>query len=1116
MYERFAAFKEQEMKQQEDRRALERATVLRAEEEQRKAQEEKQRVMIEKHAVDEYKQHQEEIERDKLEREKHLRSQMTKLGLELDQINSILAIPSMKDSYPKPSSLITSNSTTTATNNTNFNHKGHPILNSNDIRTPKGQKRSGIRSIFGRSHATIKDFEISPSTVPELISEKRADNSLHNVNNGLDIELWLIDSVSRQHTELALPQRLTTRKLQTLVGKEDNWQRLARLHPTWLRIIQDFLASRNERAKPETPWKLADVDLPRRLTQSSLFGHHQGSHTIKLVLSRQSQKVKSGKMIVPTPGALSQQSQTNLGDNADQVVGNQDQSELTHTLGSRASLRPQKEVSFAPLNNDHSMDNDAESSGERSTPVKNDSILEAEEKPEVFIIQQEGDNSQSPSPWDTYLPRKFISEEDLNRLGIFWLEVFSSPVARPHVNSSTHRKVRGKLTAAECMDLLRNTDGPSSSTQTSGLFSLTTISTPGSGLSPESAVFNMAGEKAQRHRGTEVLDFLPIDFDHLKDGIARVEQQYRDGTLWDAQDYDFSGLSARMKNLINTIDAAKRQRGQNKEQYVNHVRLDEPFIVNRTGSRYKNDFHRQSDRYGLSSPQRPGYRSPHRGSYTEWPGPESVYRRPQIYRERDDPYIQRYTSMPAPTREYYPSSPHSPALLVPSRWPPGRYDGGTYGKYSAGDRRYRARYRDREAEFNEPPNRPILVERYERRRPSPVENEWRQHYSYTASPDPPFRGRPRSPPLTKGRAHPQIYRTSSYNDGVDDPGIRVWAQPESPRRRSPPYTLIKRSPKLLMGKEWDSYRRVDFDGHPYDQPGGSARHVPRRRSSSPIYHSDRVDKRRPATVIINNNNFESDSDSPDERMHHRHNIRREPIHASTANYHVRDISDDFFHGALPRRTTFSRQSKSSEDLDEPETADTRKTGDDELIAAMLHRYTTFEADKENGNATATVVANLDIAPPSVAPSAFRPETIQSKDTSEQKDGNDAWNFNFPKGKAQESRPPHTNWKLDPEGGNFSRQTTFDTNGTDSTTDLQGTLPRSNLPGHVSEVSVETGDHEHQDVVEDVPIIYPTMSDNTRANGMNGREDLDGQATERRRRKRSEQVATVQEDFEMYD
>lgn len=99
-------------KEQEDERARERAAYLEAEGEKQRKAEENARIEIERKAIEDYKREQEESKAQALKREGKFEEELKVLGLEPEQIQSIIAVPSLKlpqsrsadGARPRPSS----------------------------------------------------------------------------------------------------------------------------------------------------------------------------------------------------------------------------------------------------------------------------------------------------------------------------------------------------------------------------------------------------------------------------------------------------------------------------------------------------------------------------------------------------------------------------------------------------------------------------------------------------------------------------------------------------------------------------------------------------------------------------------------------------------------------------------------------------------------------------------------------------------------------------------------------------------------------------------------------------------------------------------------------------
>lgn len=127
-------------------------------------------------------------------------------------------------------------------------------------------------------------------------------NGFFRYNRGPDddvnIELWLVDVFSRQHTEIEPAERWLSQKLKRIERSHDVWHRFAQLQPTWRIAIQDFLEVRNKAQRPGHAWKLIHIGLPRRMTKLSFFGHHHRGQLVRLMVSRRKSAMQGVSSVV--------------------------------------------------------------------------------------------------------------------------------------------------------------------------------------------------------------------------------------------------------------------------------------------------------------------------------------------------------------------------------------------------------------------------------------------------------------------------------------------------------------------------------------------------------------------------------------------------------------------------------------------------------------------------------------------------------------------------------------------------------------------------------------------------------------------------------------------------
>lgn len=95
MIEEFVSFQQQRYEEEENRKAKERAALLRAEEEGRTRLKEEAEREVERRAVEQYKQEQERLRTLTAEKKDTFRSELSKVGLHDDQIQVVLDSPNL-------------------------------------------------------------------------------------------------------------------------------------------------------------------------------------------------------------------------------------------------------------------------------------------------------------------------------------------------------------------------------------------------------------------------------------------------------------------------------------------------------------------------------------------------------------------------------------------------------------------------------------------------------------------------------------------------------------------------------------------------------------------------------------------------------------------------------------------------------------------------------------------------------------------------------------------------------------------------------------------------------------------------------------------------------------
>lgn len=90
LLEDFVAYQERRIREEEDKRAQERAVLLQAQQEAKRKQEEEAKREIEQKAIDDYKKEQDELQTRTTESKETFRNELLRLGLQLDQIALIV------------------------------------------------------------------------------------------------------------------------------------------------------------------------------------------------------------------------------------------------------------------------------------------------------------------------------------------------------------------------------------------------------------------------------------------------------------------------------------------------------------------------------------------------------------------------------------------------------------------------------------------------------------------------------------------------------------------------------------------------------------------------------------------------------------------------------------------------------------------------------------------------------------------------------------------------------------------------------------------------------------------------------------------------------------------
>lgn len=113
------------------------------------------------------------------------------------------------------------------------------------------------------------------------------------------VELWLVDAVSGQTTELA-PSHDWLRSKLSKAKHHDIWQRLAQLKPQSRNTVLQFVDDRNQQQDPHSGWRLRFIGLPRRASKVPFFGHRHGECLVQLILCQRAGDSVAGASLKPS------------------------------------------------------------------------------------------------------------------------------------------------------------------------------------------------------------------------------------------------------------------------------------------------------------------------------------------------------------------------------------------------------------------------------------------------------------------------------------------------------------------------------------------------------------------------------------------------------------------------------------------------------------------------------------------------------------------------------------------------------------------------------------------------------------------------------------------------
>lgn len=150
-------------------------------------------------------------------------------------------------------------------------------------------ERLGLGSNLTLSSRLYRLFFKSGKAQTIVINEASDDDKRSNTGTRLGsvcrIELWLIDVLSGQVTELETSQKWLDSHIKK-TKHHDTLRRSAQMRHQWRTAIQGFLDFRNQKEPTNLLWKLSSISLPRRVSRVPVFGHRHGDYLVKLTICR--------------------------------------------------------------------------------------------------------------------------------------------------------------------------------------------------------------------------------------------------------------------------------------------------------------------------------------------------------------------------------------------------------------------------------------------------------------------------------------------------------------------------------------------------------------------------------------------------------------------------------------------------------------------------------------------------------------------------------------------------------------------------------------------------------------------------------------------------------------
>ncbi|KAL8797714.1 MAG: hypothetical protein Q9195_000066 [Heterodermia aff. obscurata] len=278
LLEDFVAYQERRIREEEDKKAQERALLLQAEQEAKRKQEEEAKREIEQRAIDSYKKEQDEIQTRTTESKETFRRELLRLGLPPDQIALIIDNSNLDFGGDDPNAnvpIVRSTRGVTSGGTTTHTDAGSTDFTNEETAPSRANGRSRKRLPW-RNLRKSNSHESPEPSLDFVLSDGSSAT-----NDSIMIETWLLDVFSNWHVEIMPSAEWIEKKFRKHRKRQDVWHCFAGLKPLWRDAILQFLRFKNDGNTNE--WSLYLIELPHHNSRMGLRGFRGSKYDDQLV-----------------------------------------------------------------------------------------------------------------------------------------------------------------------------------------------------------------------------------------------------------------------------------------------------------------------------------------------------------------------------------------------------------------------------------------------------------------------------------------------------------------------------------------------------------------------------------------------------------------------------------------------------------------------------------------------------------------------------------------------------------------------------------------------------------------------------------------------------------------